>query len=87
MQIKISAVLISFIIGEAVLVYISILEQQGKFGAALEIISGDLGSLLPIEVDKYRIQVEVIFLFFSLRQVFAILETGCQSLVIKQGIP
>ncbi|XP_078445054.1 tetratricopeptide repeat (TPR)-like superfamily protein isoform X2 [Wolffia australiana] len=41
---------------EALLVYISILERQGKYGAALEIISGSLGSLMPIEVDKYRIQ-------------------------------
>ncbi|CAA7398214.1 unnamed protein product [Spirodela intermedia] len=41
---------------EALLVYISILEQQAKYGAALEVLSGSLGSLLPIEVDKYRIQ-------------------------------
>lgn len=39
------------------MVYISILEQQAKFGDALEILSGNLGSLLMIEVDKLRIQV------------------------------
>lgn len=43
--------------------YISILEQQAKYGAALEVLSGSLGSLLPIEVDKYRIQVELLFYF------------------------
>ncbi|KAF7833806.1 N-terminal acetyltransferase B complex auxiliary subunit NAA25 [Senna tora] len=41
---------------EALMVYISILEQQAKFGDALEILSGKLGSLLMIEVDKLRIQ-------------------------------
>ncbi|KAI4315952.1 hypothetical protein L6164_023975 [Bauhinia variegata] len=41
---------------EALMVYISILEQQAKYGDALEILSGKLGSLLMIEVDKLRIQ-------------------------------
>lgn len=41
---------------EALMVYISILEQQEKYGDALEILSGQLGSLLMIEVDKLRIQ-------------------------------
>ncbi|KAF2290270.1 hypothetical protein GH714_006936 [Hevea brasiliensis] len=41
---------------EALIVYISILEQQAKYGDALEILSGKLGSLLMIEVDKLRIQ-------------------------------
>ncbi|GAY37759.1 hypothetical protein CUMW_031500 [Citrus unshiu] len=41
---------------EALIVYISILEQQAKYGDALEILSGTLGSLLVIEVDKLRIQ-------------------------------
>lgn len=41
----------------ALIVYISILEQQAKYGDALEILSGTLGSLLVIEVDKLRIQV------------------------------
>ncbi|KAJ7964264.1 phagocyte signaling-impaired protein [Quillaja saponaria] len=41
---------------EAHMVYISILEQQAKYGDALEIITGKLGSLLMIEVDKLRIQ-------------------------------
>ncbi|KAK6234557.1 hypothetical protein SCA6_009894 [Theobroma cacao] len=41
---------------EALIVYISILEQQSKFGDALEILTGKLGSLLMIEVDKLRIQ-------------------------------
>lgn len=41
----------------ALMVYISILEQQAKFGDALEILSGKLGSLLLVEVDKLRIQV------------------------------
>lgn len=38
-------------------IYISILEQQGKYETALEVISGNLGSLIGIEVDKLRIQV------------------------------
>uniref|UniRef100_A0A6N2LZ46 Phagocyte signaling-impaired protein n=1 Tax=Salix viminalis TaxID=40686 RepID=A0A6N2LZ46_SALVM len=41
---------------EALIVYISILEQQARYGDALEILSGKLGSLLIIEVDKLRIQ-------------------------------
>ncbi|KAL1348752.1 hypothetical protein HN51_024889 [Arachis hypogaea] len=41
---------------EAVMAYISILEKQSKFGDALEVLAGKLGSLLTIEVDKLRIQ-------------------------------
>ncbi|ESQ42535.1 hypothetical protein EUTSA_v10012545mg [Eutrema salsugineum] len=41
---------------EALMVYISLLEQQSKYNDALEVLSGDLGSLLMIEVDKLRIQ-------------------------------
>ncbi|KAL5709806.1 hypothetical protein ACHQM5_020449 [Ranunculus cassubicifolius] len=41
---------------EALLVYVSILEQQAKYKDALEILSGKLGSLLIIEVDRLRIQ-------------------------------
>ncbi|XP_077213582.1 tetratricopeptide repeat (TPR)-like superfamily protein [Tasmannia lanceolata] len=41
---------------EALLVYISVLEQQAKYEAALEILSGKLGSLLVIEGDRLRIQ-------------------------------
>ncbi|XWS71905.1 hypothetical protein CRYUN_Cryun03dG0178600 [Craigia yunnanensis] len=41
---------------EALIVYVSILEQQAKYGDALEILTGKLGSLLMIEVDKLRIQ-------------------------------
>ncbi|XP_027334003.1 N-terminal acetyltransferase B complex auxiliary subunit NAA25 isoform X2 [Abrus precatorius] len=41
---------------EALMIYVSILEQQAKFGDALEILSGKLGSLLTIEVDKLRMQ-------------------------------
>lgn len=41
----------------ALIVYFSILEQQAKYGDALEILAGKLGSLLMIEVDKLRIQV------------------------------
>uniref|UniRef100_A0A1J3ESU8 N-alpha-acetyltransferase 25, NatB auxiliary subunit n=1 Tax=Noccaea caerulescens TaxID=107243 RepID=A0A1J3ESU8_NOCCA len=41
---------------EALMVYISLLEQQSKYKDALEVLSGDLGSLLMIEVDKLRIQ-------------------------------
>ncbi|KAK8641614.1 hypothetical protein V6N13_011004 [Hibiscus sabdariffa] len=41
---------------EALIVYFSILEQQGKYGDALDILGGKLGSLLMIEVDKLRIQ-------------------------------
>ncbi|KAL6003064.1 N-alpha-acetyltransferase 25, NatB auxiliary subunit [Asimina triloba] len=41
---------------EALLVYLSILEQQAKYGAALEVLSGPLGSLVAIEGEKLRIQ-------------------------------
>ncbi|KAK1412739.1 hypothetical protein QVD17_34222 [Tagetes erecta] len=41
---------------EALSVYISLLEQQAKYGDATEILSGNLGSLIMIEVDKLRIQ-------------------------------
>ncbi|KAJ4839804.1 hypothetical protein Tsubulata_032010 [Turnera subulata] len=41
---------------EALIVYLSILEQQAKYSDALEILSGKLGSLLMIDVDKLRIQ-------------------------------
>ncbi|KAG9132857.1 hypothetical protein Leryth_014790 [Lithospermum erythrorhizon] len=41
---------------EALIVYISLLEQQAKFGDALEVISGKLGSLIMIEVDRLRLQ-------------------------------
>ena len=48
---------IQFYICAALIVYFSILEQQAKYGDALEILAGKLGSLLMIEVDKLRIQV------------------------------
>lgn len=41
---------------EALMVYISLLEQQSKYNDALQVLSGNLGSLLVIEVDKLRIQ-------------------------------
>ncbi|KAI3507935.1 hypothetical protein L1887_22932 [Cichorium endivia] len=41
---------------EALSVYISLLEQQAKYGDATEVLSGNLGSLIMIEVDKLRIQ-------------------------------
>ncbi|XP_062179536.1 N-terminal acetyltransferase B complex auxiliary subunit NAA25 isoform X2 [Phragmites australis] len=41
---------------EALALYISILEQQAKYDAALEILSGDLGSLMGREEDKLRLQ-------------------------------
>uniref|UniRef100_A0A7C9ARA7 Phagocyte signaling-impaired protein n=1 Tax=Opuntia streptacantha TaxID=393608 RepID=A0A7C9ARA7_OPUST len=41
---------------EALMVYISVLEQQGKFSDALEVLSGTLGSLILIEVDRLRLQ-------------------------------
>ncbi|KAK4492110.1 hypothetical protein RD792_002907 [Penstemon davidsonii] len=41
---------------EALSVYISLLEQQSKYRDALEILSGDLGSLMLIEADKLRLQ-------------------------------
>ncbi|KAK9065965.1 hypothetical protein SSX86_015367 [Deinandra increscens subsp. villosa] len=41
---------------EALSVYISLLEQQAKYRDASEILSGNLGSLIMIEVDKLRIQ-------------------------------
>lgn len=41
----------------ALSVYISLLEQQSKYGDALEVLSGKLGSLVMIEVDRLQIQV------------------------------
>lgn len=41
---------------EALIVYISILEQQAKYNDALGLLSGKLGELLMIEVDKLKIQ-------------------------------
>lgn len=41
---------------EALAIYISILEQQAKYDAALEVLSGDLGSLMGREEDKLRLQ-------------------------------
>ncbi|XP_071917307.1 N-terminal acetyltransferase B complex auxiliary subunit NAA25 isoform X3 [Coffea arabica] len=41
---------------EALSVYISLLERQSKFGDALEILAGKLGSLIMIEVDRLRLQ-------------------------------
>ncbi|KAK4762740.1 hypothetical protein SAY86_008508 [Trapa natans] len=41
---------------EALIIYISILEQQEKYVDALEILSGNLGSLLMVEVDRLQIQ-------------------------------
>lgn len=41
---------------EALSLYISILEQQEKYDTALEVLSGDLGSLLGREEDKLRLQ-------------------------------
>lgn len=42
--------------------YISILEQQAKYDDALEILSGNLGSLIGIEADKLRLQVVLAFI-------------------------
>ncbi|KAG8085224.1 hypothetical protein GUJ93_ZPchr0010g8296 [Zizania palustris] len=41
---------------EALALYISILEQQSKYDVALEVLSGDLGSLMGREEDKLRLQ-------------------------------
>ncbi|KAM3409445.1 hypothetical protein ACQJBY_002013 [Aegilops geniculata] len=41
---------------EALSLYVSILEQQAKYDAALEVLSGDLGSLMGREEDKLRLQ-------------------------------
>lgn len=41
----------------ALSVYISLLEEQHKYSDALEILSGNLGSLMMIEVDKLRLKV------------------------------
>ncbi|KAH6765715.1 Tetratricopeptide repeat superfamily protein [Perilla frutescens var. hirtella] len=41
---------------EALSVYIFLLEEQHKYSDALEILSGNLGSLMMIEVDKLRLQ-------------------------------
>lgn len=47
----------------ALSVYISLLEEQHKYNDALELLSGNLGSLMMIEVDKLRLQV--LFRIFS----------------------
>ncbi|KAI3680078.1 hypothetical protein L2E82_50815 [Cichorium intybus] len=41
---------------EALSVYISLLQHQAKYGDATQVLSGNLGSLIMIEVDKLRIQ-------------------------------
>lgn len=41
---------------EALRVYLSVLEQQGKFAIALDVLDGKLGKLFSIENDKLRIQ-------------------------------
>ncbi|CAH9109432.1 unnamed protein product [Cuscuta epithymum] len=41
---------------EALMLYISILEQQSKYGDALEVLEGKLGSLIMIDVDRLRLQ-------------------------------
>ncbi|KAF3652347.1 hypothetical protein FXO37_17559 [Capsicum annuum] len=41
---------------EAVIVYISLLEQQSKYGDALELLTGKFGSLIMAEVDRLRLQ-------------------------------
>ncbi|XP_072997534.1 N-terminal acetyltransferase B complex auxiliary subunit NAA25 isoform X1 [Typha latifolia] len=41
---------------EALAIYISILEQQAKYDTALEVLSGNLGSLIAREEDKLRMK-------------------------------
>lgn len=56
----------------ALILYLSLLEQQEKFDAAVEVLSGDLGSLIGIQEDRLRIQV----LFgFRLRHFGKVLES------------
>ena len=51
------------------MVYISILEHQAKYEDALEVLTGKLGSLLTVEVDRLRIQVfSKAFFFISIKQ-------------------
>lgn len=42
---------------EALIVYISLLEQQSKYGDALELLTGKFGSLIMTEVDRLRLQL------------------------------
>ena len=64
----------------ALIVYISLLEQQSKFGDALEILSGKLGSLVMIEVDRLRIQV-LSSAFFSM--MFTLLLMLCNLIGVN----
>ncbi|KAG9455227.1 hypothetical protein H6P81_008131 [Aristolochia fimbriata] len=41
---------------EGLLVYISVLEKQAKYTDALEVLSGNVGSLISVEGDKLRMQ-------------------------------
>ncbi|XP_049366983.1 N-terminal acetyltransferase B complex auxiliary subunit NAA25 [Solanum verrucosum] len=41
---------------EALIVYVSLLEQQSKYGDALELLTGKFGSLIMTEVDRLRLQ-------------------------------
>ncbi|XP_074301820.1 N-terminal acetyltransferase B complex auxiliary subunit NAA25-like isoform X1 [Silene latifolia] len=41
---------------EALIVYISVLQQQGNFSDALHVLSGNLGKLILIDVDRLRLQ-------------------------------
>lgn len=50
----------------SVCVYIPLFEQQRKYGDALEILPGKLGSLMMVEADKLWLQVlRRIFLSYS----------------------
>ena len=44
---------------------VSILEQQAKYDAALEVLSGDLGSLMGREEDKLRLQLISRFIYLT----------------------
>ncbi|KAL3691655.1 hypothetical protein R1sor_005306 [Riccia sorocarpa] len=45
---------------EALMLYISILQQEEKYEAALEVITGKLGELFSIQNDKLRLQGELL---------------------------
>ena len=71
----------------ALMIYISILERQAKFGDALEILSGKLGSLLQIEVDKLRMQVvSIVFFLLCYGLTFEVISfMSCMVLMNERG--
>ncbi|OAY65690.1 N-alpha-acetyltransferase 25, NatB auxiliary subunit, partial [Ananas comosus] len=62
---------------EALAIYISILEQQSKYEAALEVLSGNLGSLIGREEDKGGFLLVHVTMLLLLKSFRKSLNHGC----------